>query len=405
MFMLLKAKDIAKNMSGKVGSVVTQAATMAGGLALGAATGGTALLARGSLGRLSNVAGRSDSLSNLASGKTASGEDIKNRNIFTNLRQQAAILGKKTATAGSKGSWDIRQTGIGGTIGSATGMNFDKGTNLMGLNKERFAGGYQGKQERKLEAHEKFKDTLGFDKKKDASMSEKIESREEFIKEQQLIREKALSDAKIAKNSDPAEHKYQTEVAEVAKQNILAVKSGGIVKKKASRASGGMISNVGVVDKNDSLDNLTKAKERNLVGRQREFDEYKRKQSGRIVKESHPEVDIFGKATGKIKSYDTQRDEYGNIKKYAEYGKRTARQASKQILKEFASGLTKGGALGAGVGVAATIAGAPIAAVAATAIAGGVFNAVRSVAQEYSGTTNRRMGEASAQKTKKEKDN
>src|SRR5690606_16781051 len=106
---------------------------------------------------------------------------------------------------------------------------------------------------------------------------------------------------------------------------------------------------------------------RNLVGRQREYDEYKRKQSGRMIKEEHPEVDMFGRAvidpnTGqqKTKSYNTQRDENGNIKRYAEFDKFSAAKAGKQIWREFSAGLSKAGLAGGAVGLAGIVAGAPL---------------------------------------------
>ncbi|MFA6397776.1 MAG: hypothetical protein WDK96_02950 [Candidatus Paceibacterota bacterium] len=115
MFMLIKARTIAKNYSGEVGKAVLSAAAAVGGVALGAATGGVAMAGRATVGR--------------AAGRTLEGE------AGEKLREKAAsgnIMAKmqlKTLEKTSKSSFDARGMKIGsyspmGALGKQTGMKF-----------------------------------------------------------------------------------------------------------------------------------------------------------------------------------------------------------------------------------------------------------------------------------------
>jgi hypothetical protein len=107
LILLLKATEFAKKGSGKFGEVLMTGAKMAGGLALGAATGGAALLGRTAIG------GGGGALAN----KTAKWAEGKGFGRTANMFRDAGAFAQKS-------SFDIRGVKIGGkTLASATGMN------------------------------------------------------------------------------------------------------------------------------------------------------------------------------------------------------------------------------------------------------------------------------------------
>ena len=134
LILLLKATDFAKKGSGAFGEAIFKGAQMLGGLALGAATGGAALLGTKALGGLSSKMADSEWLKNKA---TKDGKDSKG------LAGWAARKTLKTADYGSKATFDIRKTGAGKAFGGATGMNLGS----LGSRD----GGFKGRGERRSE--------------------------------------------------------------------------------------------------------------------------------------------------------------------------------------------------------------------------------------------------------------
>jgi len=124
MILLVKAKGIAVKMSGEMGEMVSKVGAAAGGLALAAATGGTAMAMRGTVGRLGNK---------IATSKWASTNGAFGRGVGN--------LGKWTAGK----SFDVRSTKLGAMAGK--GMDVD-----MGKAKE---GGYAKHLSEKVESRQK----------------------------------------------------------------------------------------------------------------------------------------------------------------------------------------------------------------------------------------------------------
>ncbi len=122
--MLLKATEFAKKGGGQFGEMFIKGGTLAaglvGGLALGAASGGTTLLA--------GVGGTA--LNNL-------GKKAGNNFAGNTLRDLGGGLQKK--------NFDIRNTGVGKSIASATGINFGEGRK----------GGWTAIKEKQAEKHTK----------------------------------------------------------------------------------------------------------------------------------------------------------------------------------------------------------------------------------------------------------
>lgn len=123
-FILMKGKTIAYDMSGEIGKVAGKFTGMATSLALGAATGGSALLARQTLGR--------------------AGSAIANNNTLLNAQAKGGLTGfgagliRKSGTSVGAATFDVRNSEnimkrFGGVTGAA-GEKIDLGT--KGLQKD-----------------------------------------------------------------------------------------------------------------------------------------------------------------------------------------------------------------------------------------------------------------------------
>lgn len=128
--LLLQAKKFAKKGSGAAGEMVMSGAKMVGGLALGAATGGAALLATGTIGRKALSVANNNELREKAAGGDKGAQ-------------------RKLAIANSlaKNSFDFRQTGLGKLASSKSGLNLDKGLGWTGLDSGSLKGGRMAQQD------------------------------------------------------------------------------------------------------------------------------------------------------------------------------------------------------------------------------------------------------------------
>jgi hypothetical protein len=373
MILLMRAKSIASSMSGKIGQAVTGAATAAGGLALGLATGGIALAGRKIIGGTASMAAKSDTLNNLAAGRKADGSGPRGKGLFSYVGQRAAVIGKKAADAGSRASFDARQTGVAKQFSQQLGMDLNKYTSIVGLGTKNTSGGYLAKQEEKTIKEEKFSKTLGYDQNIDSKIQAKIndnkkiqEGREGELAEAESYREKMVvevkkSEAEHGKNSDEA-IAAKNELTK-AMNNIASIKHGGkFVDVKTNETSE---IKEGLNSVRDEISSLEKDRELNKTAREKEYILYKRKQSGDI--------------------YTEKRDDYGNIKSFGD-AKYSGRKAAIQLFKEFSEGFGRGLVGGGAIGLAT--AGIPGAAVGG--ISSGLFMAVRNVVN-YSPTANKNI--------------
>jgi hypothetical protein len=140
--LLLQATEYAKKGSGKFGEMVMKGAQIVGGIAMGAATGGTAMLASNTVGRLARNAANNDELR----AKAAAGDKGAQRKL--------AI-----ANSLAKNSFDFRQTGIGKFAAKQTGMNVDRNFGIKALSTEQLKGGRAGRDKEAVEKHEEKKKT------------------------------------------------------------------------------------------------------------------------------------------------------------------------------------------------------------------------------------------------------
>ncbi len=136
--LLLKATHFAKKGGGRFGELIMKGAKIAGGLAVGAATGGTAMLAAGTIGKFASSIANNDALK----AKAAAGDKGAQRKLAL-------------ANSFANKSFDLRQTGLGKFVGTKTGMDFNKGTGVLGLDTKKFEGGRKAQEERKIEEEQK----------------------------------------------------------------------------------------------------------------------------------------------------------------------------------------------------------------------------------------------------------
>lgn len=127
LFIIMKGKTFALKMSGELGAMIGKFGGMASGLALGAVTGGTAFLARQTLGRAGAAVANSETLSNIRAkgigaskfgGPLGRGVDMIARN--------AARTTIQTGKAVDKSSLDLRNANVMGQTLEGSMQRLDK---------------------------------------------------------------------------------------------------------------------------------------------------------------------------------------------------------------------------------------------------------------------------------------
>jgi hypothetical protein len=134
--LMKKAQDAAMSFSSEIATkaagALNTAGKVAGGLAIGAATGGASLA-------MSRTVGAG------AKALQSSGvqKALRSREAKGGISGKFAKFTANTIDKGSKASFDIRNTGIGGSLLKKTGLNTDnKMLNYVGLNTDARKGGY-----------------------------------------------------------------------------------------------------------------------------------------------------------------------------------------------------------------------------------------------------------------------
>ncbi|MFA7000206.1 MAG: hypothetical protein WC241_03775 [Candidatus Paceibacterota bacterium] len=166
MILMNKAKKLATDLSGEIGQQITSKLAMAGGLALGAATGGAAMLGRATLGRLGNSITSSDSIQQAASKKGIMG-----------MGARMLLSGGKKA---GSGSFDVRNTKAGSAFSKETGIDLSgKDTGLGGLVKVNQGGFVKARADKTAARQQRAKDLeLSVDsKQKQALMKMQMEQK------------------------------------------------------------------------------------------------------------------------------------------------------------------------------------------------------------------------------------
>ncbi len=154
--LLLKATEYAKKGGGKFGEVAMAGAKMAGGLALGAATGGAAMLGTGLAGGLASKAMTSKGLQDAS----------EEKGTFKGFAARAAL---RTADYGTQASFDIRKVPGVSALAKAGGVDLESASKVGLGSKE---GGYEQRRAEKI--------------KKDQERAKRLEVREDEPLKQEL---------------------------------------------------------------------------------------------------------------------------------------------------------------------------------------------------------------------------
>ena len=132
-FVLLKqAKKLAVEYSGEMGKAIISGAKSVGGFVGGAALGAVAFTGTKVIGGVSSKFAGSEGLQRAALEKKG-------------ITGWMARMAMKTTTAGSKATFDLRKTALGGAVGKGIGMDFGA-AKMIGLGTKE--GGFQGRAER-----------------------------------------------------------------------------------------------------------------------------------------------------------------------------------------------------------------------------------------------------------------
>lgn len=131
--LLMKSKELAVKYSGEMGQAFIKGGQMIGGLALGAVTGGAAMLGTKAVGGFA------------ASQLAKNAENWKEKAKESGFGGWAARMKLRTADYGSKATFDARQTGLGKQFTKTTGMNLQSAA-LVGLGAK--TGGFKGMESR-----------------------------------------------------------------------------------------------------------------------------------------------------------------------------------------------------------------------------------------------------------------
>lgn len=420
----MKAKKIASDLSGEIGQQITKGINTVGGIAIGAATGGAAMLARNTIGRKAASVANNQELID----KAAAGDKGAQRKL-----QIANSLSKK--------SFDFRQTKAGSAFSKEMGMDLNKGTNIVGLDTKKSAGGYAAQQQRTLDKKNTFADSLGYDHKAYDDAGDVVSEKE-----------KALGELKADKNRDHNGDEYKAEVAQ--KENEITAAKKDQERIKTARKNEYILTNKRKSGKIYDIDKFD--------GKKKEAEEYRESMTQSAVNQKknayEGEADLDKKATLKTEyekaneaytqkqdiqskkadvgnkkadvenkklkyenetnpllkkdkqlKYEIAQQEYkdaqlalsetnkkyemanpyrdanGNIKKFG-HAEKDAAQATKQLMKEFINGMKKGAVVG---GLAGSL--VPVVGTVLGVVGGGLAGGIREL-MHYDGGTNQKVG-------------
>ncbi|MFZ3011601.1 MAG: hypothetical protein WA060_01205 [Minisyncoccia bacterium] len=276
LILLLKATEYAKKGSGALGEKLMTGAKLIGGLALGAATGGTSLMATQAIGAISSKVASSEGLKTAANNKERG---------FTGWAARKML---KTADYGSKASFDIRATGLGKKFVSGTGIN-------LGSANE---GGYQGrkeKQKKKLEEESKlYKTSMSGDevkawskKKQDEYDSNLAIAKKNGISEEEF-KKKNGERPKGYKSADELNHDRMKEFINNFGQNGLTAS----LARSLLKASGGMVDQNNYKDSKEYKNWAEEKKDAEKEAQTREGSGFDKERFERMFKEAHKEPTI-----------------------------------------------------------------------------------------------------------------
>lgn len=167
--LLLQATKFAKKGAGTIGEMVMTGAKIVGGLALGAATGGAALVATSTIGAKAQSIANDDKLR----ARAASGDKGAQRKLAL-------------ANSVAKSSFDFRQTGVGKFTSKRTGMDFSKGLGIAATSTEKLKGGAKASFDRKVEKEEEKAKSYEMTPSAEAEQNKRVEQYEKDKKQTKI---------------------------------------------------------------------------------------------------------------------------------------------------------------------------------------------------------------------------
>jgi hypothetical protein len=174
------AKDVAKEMGGQFGEAFAGAVNTVVGVGATAALGAVALGGSQLVGRFANKTLQNQDLKDVMSGDEGKLNALKQSGAFSGkfdkydfTKAEDRAKAQKWAEGKMQGaqkwterSFDLRQTGIGNAISSATGVNLNAGAAIglgaLGLGTETTAGGFASYQQRQVAKKQKVIEQLGY---------------------------------------------------------------------------------------------------------------------------------------------------------------------------------------------------------------------------------------------------
>lgn len=219
--LLKKAKDMAVKFSGEMGKGITKLGAMAGGLALGAVTGGAAMALRGTMGKSATAAlegEKGQKLREMASEKGWKGWQARQR--------------LKAMEARAKGSFDIRGTKAGAKFSKMTDMNLGS-VAAVGLGIQQ--GGYQKSRADKVRKRQEWGDKLKVGKNE--KLSKELKQYQESLQDLRSVTNADV--AKINKDLDDAT-KRQAEISRMSDSDPTKAGLQDLYTKKINALRGQM---------------------------------------------------------------------------------------------------------------------------------------------------------------------
>jgi len=225
--LLHQATKLAKKGGGQFGEIAMAGAKIVGGLALGAATGGTALALTSTLGARAQRTANDDNLKKAASGDKEHFARMGVTDVNVQKKMQAAAQ-KKLATANKNAnrSFDLRDTGIGKFAAKQSGIDFNKGMGIAGLDTKSLEGGYRKKVEKKTEEEQKKQKTYELS----GSAADKQKERADQYEKNKLQAESDAKNTGQKFNEDAFKETYEKGILVGYGRDDRKVESGSVDK-------------------------------------------------------------------------------------------------------------------------------------------------------------------------------
>ena len=400
--LLQQATIYAKKSAGKVGEAVTNfgmgALKMAGGFALGTATGGLAFVGQKTIGAVGDQVSKSETLRDKAI----------NGNAFERRYAKFAInQGKNAATS----SFDFGNTAAAKGIQKSTGMNFKVLPGLKGISPAANRGGYEARKKRKNDKAQKFADGLEHNKEEQERIENAIKEQKTKITAQEKVFRVAAdkeADAKSKEKRSETDNAQASRTSDTAKTNYQSAQQALTAanqkneKEGTKDASGNTIKSLEVTQaetalqaaktdleaaelareasktrlddarrKSDTTTGEARTEREKVEGLKKNLTDLEKRSEGNKKGRMHAAMYQYKTKSGHTVK-GAKKDEFGNMIDSGYIDTRSAARRWRAVLDEARKGAVSGTA--AGVAAGAILPGVGSIAVGATAGVAGLFS-------------------------------